>query len=367
MLINKTIYKLSDYVENFRLNTMSCWAESSQWKNHELLFIDCKLDDQVAKREELRSHIYNIIISGETKTIEDGSKLYFDPSSKFPRFKLEDKPYKRVIKQKSSDYTVIKGICSSNEINTTYYSQYFLWEFEDSLYLAPVSFICYSMKVDEFILKYNEFYRDQFAKNVENSEKYRELKSAFELKNRVLPDTFRIVYLFDLGKNKIWADIYNGTFTNKYIFDSTLDSIVSKTNPKLDEDTVDQIVGLLKSSDSESQVLGLKMLSLSDYMSEPNLAKFILYKTKNNWCSNPKSKGAGINTMITNLNNAICEMGHLDRRFSYWNRGFTDYYDRNYDDYCKKRVTASSIQMTKDQWNFLYKIAYKIAEKYGSK
>jgi hypothetical protein len=363
MLINKTIYKLSDYIENFRLSTMSCWAESSQYENHEVLFIDGNLDDQVVKREEVRRSIYNKIISGETKTIEDGSKLYFDPSSKFPRFKLEDKPYKRVIKQKSSDYTVIKGICRPNEINTTYSSQYFLWEFEDALYLAPTNFVCYSMKIDEFVLKYNTFYREQFAKNVENSERYREFKSAFELKNRVLPDTFRIVYLFDLGKNKIWADIYNDIFTNKYIFDSTLDSIVSKTNPKLDEDTVDQIIGLLNSPDSESQVLGLKMLSLSDYMSEPNLAKFILYKTKNNWCSNPKSKSTGINTMLTNLNNAINEMGHLDRRFHYWSRSFTDCYDYNYDDYCKRRVTALSIQMTKDQWNFLY----KISEKYGFK
>ena len=363
MLINKTIYKLSGYVENFRLNAMSCWTKSSQWENHEVLFIDSELNDYVSKREEIRRSIYDKIVSGEAKTIEDGSKLYFDPSSKFPRFKLEDKPYKRVIKQKSSDYTVIKGINRAEEIETSDYSQYVLWEFEDALYLAPINFICHSMTVDEFILKYNKFYRNQFADNIDNSEQYRELKGAYELKNRILPDTFRTVYLFDFGKNKIWSDIYSDIFTDKYIFDSTLDSIVSKTNPKLDENAVDQIVGLLNSSDSESQVLGLKMLSLSDYMSEPNLAKFILYKTKNNWCSNPKSKGAGINTMITNLNNAIGEMGHLDRRFHYWARSFTDYYDFNYNDYCTRRITSSSVQMTKDQWDFLN----KISEKYGFK
>ncbi len=363
MLINKTVYKLSDYVENFRLNSISCWTESSQWDNCELLFIDSKLDDPVAKQEEIRKGIYNKIVSGETKTIADGSKLYFDPSSKFPRFKLEDKPYKRVIKQKSSDYTVIKGINSSRDISIGFYSQYFLWEFEDALYLAPVNFICYSMKIDEFLLKYNKFFRDRFRENVETDYKYRELKNCFELKNRALPDNFRTVYLFNLGKNKTWADIYNDTFAGKYIFDSTLDSIVSKTNPKLDENTVDQIVGLLSSSDSESQVLGLKMLSLSDYMSEPNLAKFILYKTKSIWCSNPKSKGTGINAMITNLNNAINEMGQIDRRYHYWSRSFTDYYDYNYDDYCKRRVTALSVKMTEEQWNFLN----KIAEKYGYK
>lgn len=361
MLIDKPIYQLSDYIENFKLNATSCWVQTSRYDKHEILFIDSNLDDKVSMHNEIRKSIFDKIVNNESKTIEDGAKLYFEPSSKFPRFKLEDKPYKRVIKQKSADYTVIKAINRYTEIALGYYSQYYLWEFEDAIYIAPVTYVNYSSNINEFLVMYNERFREQFRKNIEENEERRSLSASYELQNRELPVTYRTICIIDFWKDKIWSDIYTGEFTGKYIFDSTLDSIVSKTNPKLDEDTIDQIVGLLKSSDFESQVLGLKMLSLSDYMSEPHLAKFLLYKTKSNWSSNPKANGTAINTMIKNLNNAVEQLGNINRRYNYWSRGFKDAYEKTYSDYLKISTRYNSAPLSEDQWNFML----KIAKKYG--
>lgn len=361
MLINKTIYQLSDYVENFRLNATSCWIQTSDYDGHELLFVDSNLDDKVSQRGEIRDSIFDKIVENESKTIEDGAKLYFEPSSKFPRFKLEDKPYKRVIKQKSADYTVIKTIKRSTEIALGNFSRYYLWEFDDAIYIAPVTFINYASNINEFLVMYNGRFRDQFRENIEADEERRNLSASYESQNRELPETYRTIYLFDFEKNKIWSDIYTGAFTGKYIFDSTLDAIVSKTNPKLDEVSVDQIVCLLKSSDSESQVLGLKMLSLSDYMSEPHLAKFLLYKTAPNWSSNKKTKGTAIDTMIKNLNIAVEQYGILTRRHYWWTRGFYDMYTKTYNDYLNVSTRYNSVPLSEDQWNFML----KIAKKYG--
>jgi hypothetical protein len=45
----------------------------------------------------------------ETTTIKPGSKLFFDPGSSFPRFKLAMSDNKRCIKLDKGDYIVVSG------------------------------------------------------------------------------------------------------------------------------------------------------------------------------------------------------------------------------------------------------------------
>ena len=56
---------------------------------------------------DLKKYLKNDIST--VKSIPNKSKLYFDKSSKFPRFKLEQTEYKRCIKIDKADYIVSKA------------------------------------------------------------------------------------------------------------------------------------------------------------------------------------------------------------------------------------------------------------------
>lgn len=214
------------------------------------LIVDTKQansDEYCIFYSDLQKYLKNDIST--VKSIPDKSKLYFDKSSKFPRFKLEQTEYKRCIKIDKADYIVAKAI--KPRVNYPIYTC--IIETPDGYYGSREGITkteCHELlniDIDSIII-----HKDSMTCKLTQGE---------------------ITYL--------------NCITNKYsipmILDDDLNNIVDNINPILTIDDVDQIYAMLKSSDSETSGLGLKLLTNYNISETPCSVRFILGSTHNDW------------------------------------------------------------------------------------
>lgn len=215
---------------------------------------------------DLKNYLKNDIST--VKSIPDKSKLYFDKSSKFPRFKLEQTDYKRCIKINKADYIVAKAEEPDYRYGTNYIS---------------------------IIETPNGYYGTR--ENITKTECSNLLNIATNL---ITMHNESIKY--KLTQSEL---VYLNCITNKYsipmILDDDLNLAVDKLNPVLTIDDVDQIYTMLKSSDPETAGLGLKILTNYNVSETPCSARFILGSTNHEWRWSNAKTGVSVKNMLESI------------------------------------------------------------------
>lgn len=213
---------------------------------------------------------------------KEGSTLYFDKSSKFPRFKLSQTSYKRCIKIEKADCIIAKKFDAS-QINLYTNCDCYVFENEyGTLCVVPES----------YIKSYANGSVKDFFELLKNLDSYPDLKEEPIYKGRLCcvcktPS----IYLENLINNKPLP----------IMEDTTLDNEVNKTFEKITEEDIETIIPMLNSSDYESVSLGLKLLSNTNVIEAPYLTTAILVYTFSNWCGNQAKNTVGVAQMFDTL------------------------------------------------------------------
>lgn len=215
-------------------------------------------------------------------SVKEGSTLYFDKSSKFPRFKLSQTSYKRCVKIEKADCIIAKKFDAS-QINLYTNCDCYVFENEyGTLCVVPES----------YIKSYANGSVKDFFELLKNLDSYPDLKEEPIYKGRLCcvcktPS----VYLENLINNKPLP----------IMEDTTLDNEVNKTFEKITEEDIETIIPMLNSSDYESVSLGLKLLSNTNIIEAPYLTTAILVYTFSNWCGNQAKNTVGVAQMFDTL------------------------------------------------------------------
>ena len=218
------------------------------------------------------------IQSRVVSNIEENSKIYFYKQSKFPRFKLQETSYKRVIKQDKADYFEIPKIP-----NYTYFGDFYIFENDCAVFMVNKNII--------------DTYADGDLKI------FLEKLEAIENRSNFNPEPTYIGPIYKIKKSESYIFDFVEKFPNtKIILDSKMNEIVSKAFQPITENDVNTILPMLKSSDSETIGLGLKLLANTDITATPYLAYTILNHTYCNWRYNPVKTSVSVAQMINSLN-----------------------------------------------------------------
>ena len=218
------------------------------------------------------------IQSRVVSNIEENSKIYFYKQSKFPRFKLQETSYKRVIKQDKADYFEIPKIP-----NYTYFGEFYIFENDCAVFMVNKNII--------------DTYADGDLKI------FLEKLEAIENRSNFNPEPTYIGPIYKVKKSESYIFDFVEKFPNtKIILDSKMNEIVIKAFQPITEDDVNTILPMLKSSDSETIGLGLKLLANTDITATPYLAYTILNHTYCNWRYNPVKTSVSVAQMINSLN-----------------------------------------------------------------
>lgn len=202
--------------------------------------------------------------SFKTTTIKAESKLFFDPGSSFPRFKLGLTDNKRCIKIPKADYIVVSG--EKNIRVTT--EEYVVLEDSTGIYIVPYK-------------DYNIYFNDNLQQFV---------RAMFGFHN-FAPDV-KVIYqgrLQSYEKDSIYLAKYiNGEYTVPYIIDNDLDKICCSMCPDPTYDEFMSIIDMLNSDDASVVQLGVKMLAGYNVEKYKLSFKLILCTRRNwyNWSKN---------------------------------------------------------------------------------
>ena len=203
----------------------------------------------------------NKIKNATTKELKEGSKLYFSKNSKFPRFKIKDTSFKRVIKIDKSDCVVI------HESPINFYIEHrYILEGEECYYVVQGALPCQ--------YRTSSRYGDEYAQDWYGFLKRRPFIFKENATPKILYEDVTICYpQGDLVYN-IMTDQIKAIIT-----DTDLDTIVSKSLNKLNKDDFFSIRDLLKSPDKSSVGLGLRLLTGYDISDVKTAVKVLLQST----------------------------------------------------------------------------------------
>lgn len=244
-----------------------CWAYNRYDITDSALFAYNKNRDFI---KDIQSRVVS--------NIEENSKIYFYKQSKFPRFKLQETSYKRVIKQDKADYFEIPKIP-----NYTYFGDFYIFENDCAVFMVNKNII--------------DTYADGDLKI------FLEKLEAIENRSNFNPEPTYIGPIYKVKKSESYIFDFVEKFPNvKIILDSKMNEIVSKAFQPITENDVNTILPMLKSSDSETIGLGLKLLANTDIIATPYLAYTILNHTYCNWRYNPVKTSVSVAQMINSLN-----------------------------------------------------------------
>lgn len=243
-----------------------CWSYNDYKVENKAIFAYNKNDDAFKKISE------RLI----TK-IPDNSKLYFYKQSKFPRFKLQETTYKRVIKQDKADYFVIPELGLPESMG-----DYYVYENECAVFLVPKSII------------------DVYAEG--NNKIFLDLLSSIDNRSNFEEEPIYIGPLYKIEKSKNYIFDLIEKFPNMNIMlDNTIDEIVNKTFQLLDENSLNTIMPMLESTDRDTVGLGLKLLANTNVIETPYLAYLLLNWSYNNWAHNSAKTTVAVAQMFNTL------------------------------------------------------------------
>lgn len=212
--------------------------------------------------DDYKNKLKNVV---DKNTVNLQSTLYFDKGSSFPRLKLDGTDFKRCIKIDKADYIVIPQL----QVNYAKFTQNYKYQIEisNSVYLLTEQnkneYPCFTNSVVPF--EGTGYYYSNTKKEIQT------------------------VYSILVEYNK------------PLFYEKDLDSIISKDLEKLDQENIDAIYDMLKSSDPASIELGCKLLSSFD-VNECNLTtSILLFLTQDSWISNKGAKSVLFKNMLNSI------------------------------------------------------------------
>ena len=193
--------------------------------------------------------------SFETKTIKPDSKLFFDPGSGFPRFKLSLSGNKRCIKQSKANIIVVSG--------DTDYS----WDNE----------IFAIVEDDEKCILINQ----------NDWSNFRDLNHFISVTQKYMtwynPKYITTSSLQGFNEKNLWIKKYDlGEYTLDYITDINLDKIISNMCPDFTVNELESILEMLNSEDAAVVQLGVKTLQAYNIEKYKMTLRLILC-SRSNW------------------------------------------------------------------------------------
>ena len=198
------------------------------------------------------------IVEGfKTNTIKPESRLYFDGSSGFPRFKLSMSNNKRCIKVPKADYIVVSG---NTDYKTDSNNNYVVFEDDNGIWI---------LKEDEYNLVFGNI--AQFALNLAQFIAFSNLKLIYQGR------------LYSFSKDSVYLIKYVlGEYTVPFITDCDLDKIICNMCPDMTYDELLSIVDMLNSEDAAVVQLGMKALQAYN-VEKYRLTLRLILMTRLNW------------------------------------------------------------------------------------
>ena len=231
----------------------------------------------------------NTALTNKLTDLSDVTKLYFDSSSTYPRFKIRDTKFQRVIKVARCDAAII-----SDSLN--YYpssGEYYLFEYVKEDQTKIIYSICPKLFKDNDSFIYNNVCSQgtDFIDGVKTI--------------NTLPKGSTLIYS---GKLVFCDETYTETIDNivsvypKYAKESTLDKLVNGTLEKITEESILSLNDMLASTDDTTVELGLKILQGMNVTESPAAVTCLLYGNFDNIFKNKAMGTTGVSQVFKSLN-----------------------------------------------------------------
>ncbi len=224
------------------------------------------------------AYMENIITQFNSKLYSGniGNKIYFNPKSKFPRFKLQGTDFKRTIKPEKADVIVVPKAIKS-----------FCYRFIDIKVYEGNNSCLYGITSSIFTHYFKS--ETEFKNSIKNW-----MNLDLEYKETV---TFSA-----LPNSSIYVlDVINNKYNKPIITDDMLDLEVSKTLATMTESDIDSIDSMLASTDSSVVELGLKTLCGFNVFETPTIIKTLLCKNYYNFIKNKAVDSVSVRKMLNSV------------------------------------------------------------------
>ena len=277
----KSIYYLRDNTNTWRNNSPS----------------NCNIEELLDNYGQRFSYLQNYGIYGHNKQealdkikenlITDISKinlsatLYFDKSSTFPRFKLQETDFTRCVKLDKADYIVIPKLSKKIRDNEVIFGQAYKFDFKDK----------------ETYCESTMYHKYQCLHDI--------AESVPHTKFLVTDTKAESLFLLNL------LTIYD----KPLIYDTDLEQLISKDLEKLDEENLSSLYDMLHSSDESSVELGCKLLATFDVHEVSLAVSMLLFLTQDKWIPNKGSNATSFKSMLKTLNYPDYGYGYIDYVF----------------------------------------------------
>lgn len=218
-------------------------------------------------KQEVLDKIKENLIT-DTSKINLSATLYFDKSSTFPRFKLQETDFTRCVKLDKADYIVIPKLSKNLKDYEVVTGQACKFDYQDmEVYCNTAMYLKYQCLHD-------------IAESVPHT------------KFLVTDTKAESLFLLNL------LTIYD----KPLIYDTDLEQLISKDLEKLDEENLSSLYDMLHSSDESSVELGCKLLATFDVHEVSLATSMLLFLTQDHWIPNKGSNATSFKSMLKTLN-----------------------------------------------------------------
>lgn len=231
----------------------------------------------------------NTALTNKLTDLSDVTKLYFDSSSTYPRFKIRDTKFQRVIKVAKCDAAIIPD-------SLNYYpssGEYYLFEYVKEDQTKIIYSICPKLFKDNDSFIYDNVCSQgtDFIDGVKTI--------------NTLPKGSTLIYS---GKLVFCDETYIETIDNivsvypKYAKESALDKLVNGTLEKITEESILSLNDMLASTDDTTVELGLKILQGMNVTESPAAVTCLLCGNFDNIYKNKAMGTTGVSQVFKSLN-----------------------------------------------------------------
>lgn len=250
---------------------------------------------------------FNRLKGGKITT--DNGNIYFSRQSEYPRFKIKNTKYTRVLSPENADYYVY------NSEDGDFYSS------NPEVYVVQTDY-CYFVINDDVFTKLGT---KDLKWIIDNSNQHFNYCG----KTYPIPKTGKLVYkgriLLSNSKTcQFMMDVMDNKIT-KLINDKDFDKYVCKQLNTVSVKDIETVIELLQSQDQSTRDVGWKTLQGFDVAEIPNVFRCLIYLYSNTMSSsilNSAGMQATINSLNINKravkNNAFCSLTNLGRNMSEW-------------------------------------------------
>lgn len=281
---SKRIYILRDNTNTWRTNSPANCDIEELINNHGQQFTyQQNYGIYGHNKQEVLDKIQNNLIT-DTSKINLSATLYFDKSSTFPRFKLQETDFTRCVKLDKADYIVIPKLSKGLIDNKVIAGQAYKFDYQDM----------------EVYCNSTMYHKYQCLHDI--------AESVSHTKFLVTNTKAEALFLLNL------LTIYD----KPLIYDTDLEQLISRDLEKLDEDNLSSLYDMLHSSDESSVELGCKLLATFDVHEVSLATSMLLFLTQDHWISNKGSNATSFKSMLKTL-------GYPDYGYRYIDYVFHDH------------------------------------------